>query len=351
MTNITMKEISKLAHCSPATVSRAFQSPELVGEKTRLRILQIAEQHNYIYNAAAGNLSSQKSTLIGVLMPSTNQSFFGDSLLSIQDKAQELGFSIVIGNTKYDHRVERRLIDQFLQNRVAGIIMAGYHLENEDYIRNLSQQGVPCVFTWEKLEGKQYNYVGFCNYEAAFSVTEYLISLGHTRIGLIVGPCSKLKRIKHRIDGYRAALEKHNIPFDRDLMYKREPVFTEGKEAMRSILSLEHPPTAVFAASDTLAIGAIAAAWQQGLRVPQDISIAGFDDNEFSAYCEPSLTTVRVPAREMGSRAMTYLFELINGDPHQVRQYTLPTDLIIRKSCAEPAKAGINPASDDRELI
>lgn len=335
MSNVTMKEIAKLAGVSPATVSRTFKSPDLVDERTRLRIMQIAEQQNYIYNAAAGSLSSQKSTLIGVLIPSANKSFYGKSLIAIQDKAQELGFSIIIGNTKYDHRVERKLIEQFLQNRVAGMILTGYHLKNKNYIKQFLKKGPPCVFTWEKLEGEAYSYVGFDNFAAAFSVTEYLVGLKHRRIGLFIGPYFKMNRVKHRFDGYRAALEKYKIPFDPDLVYERDPNFTEGKEAMGALLSRENPPTAIFAASDSLAIGAMAAARQQGVRVPEDISIAGFDDIEFAAFCEPPLTTVRVPAYEMGMHAMTCLSEMINGTSDQVRQYHLDTDLIIRKSCTE----------------
>lgn len=335
MAKITMKMIAKVVGVSPATVSRAFQTPKLVDPETRRKILQVAEQYNYVYNAAAGGLSRKRSSLIGVLIPSPNKSFFGTSLIAMQDKAQEEGFSLIIGNTKYDPRVEQKLVEQFQEHQVAGMILTGFHKDNEVFIQNLVKRDIPCVFTWETMIDQSFSYVGFDNYDAAFRVTEYLIGLRHRRIGLLVGPYSKMSRAAARLEGYRAALAKHHIEYDPHLVQEREPSHLEGKEAVREFLAMENRPTALFAASDSLAIGAINGFKEKGVRVPEDVSVAGFDDIDFAAYCDPPLTTIRVPSYEMGSKAMTVLLEMIEGKSKQVRQYDLSTDLIIRKSCSE----------------
>ena len=142
MSTVTMKAIAEIAGVSPATVSRVFHSPHLVDTKTRNRILNIAEEHQYVYNATAANLSSKQSTIIGVLLPHANRSFFGTSLIAIQDKAQENGYAVIIGNTKYDKNTEKLLIKQFMQHQVAGMILTGCHPENEDYIHGLIDKGI-----------------------------------------------------------------------------------------------------------------------------------------------------------------------------------------------------------------
>lgn len=335
-----MKAIADLAGVSPATVSRAFQSPHLVDVNTRNQIMKVAEKNQYVYNAAAANLSRQQSTVIGVLVPHANRSFFGTSLIAIQDKAQENGFAVIIGNTKYDWKVEKRLIEQFLQHQVAGMILTGFHRRNEDYIKDLINRKIPCVFTWETFTDERYSYVGFDNHSAAFDMTEYLIELGHQKIGLLIGPYNKSSRIKSRFEGYKAALEKHRITYDPQLVLVRAPSLMEGKEAARALLEHANRPSAIFAASDSLAIGALTAAKNIGLKVPDDISIAGFDNVEFASHCDPPLTTVQVPALEMGSRALTSLLEMINSGSTEVRRYELETDLIIRKSCMPPKSNG-----------
>ncbi len=335
MSRIGMKQLAEMIGMSTSTVSRAFRSPHLVHPKTRERISQVARETGYIYDAAAGDLSSRTSTVIGVLVPTTKRSLFSDSLLAIQDNTQERNFSIIIGNTKYDSTVEGKLLTQFLGRRVAGMILTGFGFGHESLVEGVIRSGIPCVVIWEKLDSEVISYVGFDNFKAAYSVTKYLISLRHRRIGLIIGPYSKMGRTRKRLEGYRAALADHDIPFDNSLVVERDLDLFEGKQGMVRLLSLPKPPTAVFAASDTLAIGALAGAKEMGYRVPGDVSLAGFDNIEFAAYCDPPLTTIRIPAYEMGQLAVKTLLEMIENGMSETRQYCLETDLIIRDSCAE----------------
>jgi len=334
-----MSEIAELAGVSIATVSRAFRSPEKVRPEVRERILRICEKHNYIYNAAAGDLSRQRTNILGVLVPTANKSVFGDTVMAIQEKAQELNFSTITGNTLYDKSIEEKLLLQFQERRVAGTILTGFTIGGEEFIRQLMRQKIACVVIWEKLDAPDINYVGFDNYKAAYGATDHLISLGHKRIGLIVGPHEKVGRVKKRFEGYKRALEDHGLTFDPSIVVSTEPDLLEGRQAMQQLLSAPQPPTAVFAASDRLAIGGLATIKERGLRVPRDISVVGFDDVEFAAYCDPPLTTVRVPAKEMGSLAVKVLHDAIVNGNEKVKQYCLDTDLIIRGSTAEPRKS------------
>jgi DNA-binding LacI/PurR family transcriptional regulator len=330
-----MSEIAELAGVSTATVSRTLRSPEKVRPEVRERILQICEQQNYIYNAAAGDLSRQRTDIIGVLIPTANKSVFGDTVTAIQEKAQELHYFTISGNTLYDSSIEEKLIQQFRERRAAGVIFTGFTFGGERFIRQLMSQNIACVVIWETLTEDDINFVGFNNFKAAYSATEHLLSLGHRRIGLIVGPSEKMGRTRKRLEGYKQALADYDIPFDQSIVVSTEPDFLEGKQAMRQLLTAKDPPSAVFAASDRLAIGGLQGIKEMKLKVPQDISLVGFDDVEFAAYCDPPLTTVRVPAKEIGILAVKVLHDAIVNRNQAIKQYCLDTDLIIRASTAE----------------
>jgi DNA-binding LacI/PurR family transcriptional regulator len=332
---MTMSGIAKIAGVSIATVSRALNYPEKVRPELRNRILEIARQHNYVYHAAAADLKRQKSNAIGVLFPTTIGPLFAETLMAIQEKIQEHHMALIVGNTMYSKAEEARLVKQFQERRVAGIIFTGYGLGQENLIRNLMRQNIFCVVTYENLEDTDINYVGFDNFKAAYDATNYLISLRHKRIGLIIGPYRKMGRLLKRFKGYQQALKDHAIQFDPALVVSTDPGLLEGKQAMRQLLHLPEPPSAVFAVSDHLAIGALSSIKQAGFQVPGDISLVGFDGVELAAYCDPPLTTVRVPARDMGRLATEVLMKSINNGVKRALQYCLDADLIIRKSCSE----------------
>jgi DNA-binding LacI/PurR family transcriptional regulator len=166
-------------------------------------------------------------------------------------------------------------------------------------------------------------------------MTEYLIKLGHQRIGLIIGPYNKVGRVRKRLAGYKSAMEKSGLDIDPALTIETEPTLKNGYTSMSRLLQLSQQPTAVFAASDVLAIGALKAVKDKGLKVPRDISLAGHDDISFAAYTDPPLTTVRVESYTIGRLAVEVLLEAIEKGNEGVKQYCLDTDLIIRESCAE----------------
>ena len=325
MTKLSIEDIAKLAGVSSATVSRAIHSPHKVRAETRARVYQLFEKHNYIYNAPAADLSRQKTKVIGLLVPTTRSPVFANSVFAIQEKCQGYGYSVILGNTQYDAQIEERLIRQFQERRVAGMILTGFAFGREQVVTELIEAGLPTVVIWEKIDDPIINYVGFDNFQTAYSMTEYLIQLGHRRLGLIMGPYSKVGRVRKRWAGFQAAMAKQGLEIDPDLVIEKEPTLQNGQEAMVQLLDRPERPTAVFAASDVLAIGALKAAKDRGLKVPRDISIAGHDDIDFAAYTDPPLTTVRVAGYEIGQLAVEVLLSKIENNKGPVRQHCLET--------------------------
>jgi DNA-binding LacI/PurR family transcriptional regulator len=313
----------------------------MVKTKTRHHILRLMEENCYVYNSAAAELGKKKPSIIGLLAPTTRSVGFGTTVLAIVEGAENYGLSVILGDTRFDYETERRLLRRFEERQVAGLILTGFFEGQEDLIRDLChRKGIPIVITWEVLQEKDISYVGFDNYRAVCKAIEYLINLNHRRIGLILSPYTKFRRIRQRFEAYRDTLKANGISFDASLVLEREPGLISGEEAMGRLLSLPTPPTAVFAVNDDTAIGAIAGAKEQGLGVPNDVSILGFNDIEYAAYCDPPLTTVRVPAYEMGQIALKVLNEMVHRGAEAVCQYRLDTDLIVRKSCGPNRSKG-----------
>jgi len=331
--DMSMRKIAELAGVSPATVSRVFNSSQLVSQKTRDKVMRAVKESGYIFNLAASDFSSKKSTVIGVLVP-TADSLFGATLSAIQEKALSLGYSIMQGVTQYDLEIEQKILRQYQERRVAGIIMTGLVAGQEDFLERLAESGMPIVVTWERLETPRISCVGFDNKAGAKAAVQHLIDLGHRRIGGLFGPYTRISRANKRLAGYLEALKENGLEPDDGLILERRPRLVEGAEAMSCLLSRDNPPTAVFAASDALAIGAMRAAQDRGLVVPDDVSIIGFDDFDVAAYLNPPLTTMRVDAQKIGALAAETVIGMARGEIVEPRQYILGTDLIVRKSCA-----------------
>ena len=340
MAKLNMADIARLSGVSMATVSRAIHAPHKLRLETRNKVLRAIKKNNYIYNAAAADLSRRHTKVIGLLIPTTRSPVFAESILAIQEHCQNIGYAVILGNTRYDAATEKHLLQQFQERRVAGVILTGFTFECESNLAELEDHGIPHVVIWEKLDETGIDYVGFDNFLTAKKMTEYLISLGHHRIGLILGPYSKVGRVRKRWDGFRSEMEKHGLPVDPAMVVETEPTLENGRTAMNSLLLLPHPPTAVFAASDVLAIGALKAARDAGLAVPQQISIAGHDDIGFAAYTEPPLTTVRVNSYAIGRLAVEVLLDRIESKKKRPRHHCLETMLVVRGSCGPKNTSG-----------
>lgn len=327
MSNI--RDVARLAGVSVATVSRALSSPEKVSEESLAKVHQAITEVGYRPNMLARNFRSTRAYAVVVLVPDIANPFYSLFIRALEDRAHQKGYAVLLGDTRgtpereleYIRRVETRLADGIIQLRPS----------SEKSQHNIPP-GVPCVNAC----GCEYTTgpaIRIDNRAAAKSMVNYLISLGHKRIGVISG----LKDNPHAIDrleGYKEALADAGIPFEKDLIAEGDFTMWSGLNAAFQFCNMKQRPTAIFSMNDEMAIGAMQTLKNQGIRIPEDMSVTGFDDIAYAKYCDPSLTTISQPAEEMGKMAMDMLLKVIEGEPLSQRECVLPTEFIIRKSTA-----------------
>lgn len=336
MAKLTIQDVAQMAGVSTATVSRAIHQPHLLRQKTLERVLQVMNKNDYVYNATAGDLSRRKSSVLGLFIPTTESAKLSSTLIAAQDVLNSHGYSLIINNTLFDVHRERLQLRYCRERSLSGLLFIGYMAQNEEIIMNIAKEAVPCVFLWDTMPDTSLHYVGFDNFAASYKMTEHLLNLGHTRIAFVGAMYSLVQRVRKRLDGYLAALTERGIPCRSEYILEYQPTMNKGTEAMRRFLALKEPPTAVFCASDMLAIGALTACREAGIRVPEQVSVAGFDDIEFAEHAYPALTTIRVPSNIMGSIAGKALLDMVRNGQTQLHQHVLETPLIQRQSCAPP---------------
>lgn len=330
MSNI--REVARLAGVSVATVSRTLSHPEMVSEATQKKVREAVRKVNYQPNMLARNFRSARSYSIVVLVPDIANPFFALVIRSIERQAQKKGYSVLLGDTQdssareqeYIRLVETRLADAILQLRpVSDQFTAGKSF-SFPYLHACATESSPgpCI----RVD----------NAHAFQHITEYLISLGHTRIGLITGLAVNPHTVD-RLKGFKAALSNAGLTYDPTLVTEGEYSIWSGVNAASRLCKLPQPPTAIACMNDEMAIGAIQAVKAHGLRVPEDISVTGFDDISYARYCDPPLTTIGQPADDMGALAVDMLLSLINDEQLATEDKVLPYNFIVRKSTGKAA--------------
>lgn len=328
MANI--KEVAKAAGVSPSTVSRVFTGKIPVNEETRVRVMAAAETMNYQPNAFAQGLKGGRIHTIGLVIPNVRNLVFPAAIRGIEDMAKQNGYTVVLCNTDEDAEKERFYIDSLRRRLIDGFIFSTARPGHE-YLLDLPGEGVPVVFFIREF-GSSVNTVVLDNEGGAYQAANYMISRGMKKIALINGRLD-LPLYQHRYDGYRRALREAGMQEPPGMVIHDVNGWDDGCQAMCEMLKGKNVPDAVFATSDPKAIGVIKAIQDAGLRVPQDISVMGFDDLDFAAMLNPALTTVAQPFYQMGVRACKRLIQLIeNGKKTKAKVEILPAELVIRKS-------------------
>jgi LacI family transcriptional regulator len=328
----TIREIAKMCGVSIATVSRVINNPESVRPEKRQAVLQAIEKSAYVNDGLAKALAGGKSMTLGLVIPTITNSIYASSTQAIQRIAQQAGYSVILGVSDFDTVLEARIIRRLVERRVDGLILTGGE-HDRSVFRMLKNQNIPFVLTWRLAKHAEIPCVSFDNYKAGRLAMKHLIDLGHRRIGLICGRCEVNDRARERRRAFEDSLIEIGATIDSELIFERDFEFIEGHAAMYRMLQAPDPPTAVFAASDILAIGAIAHCRESGISVPNDISVIGFDDLPIARFSSPGLTTVHVPANSMGRIAATRLLQLISGEAVPA-QDILPVELVVRDSTA-----------------
>jgi LacI family repressor for deo operon, udp, cdd, tsx, nupC, and nupG len=318
---------------SVATISRVLTRPDLVNEQTRNRVLQGIERLGYRPNLIARDLRRGETRTVLVVVPILS-AFFLEILRGTEQAAEEIGFAVLMGNSKGDLRRSLTYFDQVASRRADGIILlTGVLPPGYD---NPAVKLPPLVIAAESLKDSALPTVGVDHAGGAEEAVRHLISLGHRRIAHIAGP-DHVGSSRARANGYRKALRAGRIAFDESLIQRGDFSANSGHKMMHSLLQQKQTPTAVFCANDEMAIGAIRALKSVGLKVPEDVSVVGFDDQEIAELFDPPLTTVHIPRFDIGYQAMMMLSDAISPQ-RGARSTVLPTRLIIRSTSAAPKR-------------
>ena len=325
-----MKNVAKLANVSIATVSRVFTGSNTVTDETRKKVMKAIEELDYHPNALARQLRRMKTKTIIVVVPDITNTFFSQVLRGIEVIARGNGYRVLLGDTGNNIVIERKYLKALYEKYADGLILLTARME-KDRIESLAEK-YPVVLACEYLKGSNISTVSINNISAARRATEHLIKLGHKRIAHITGPMNVILS-RDRLKGYKQTMKTYGSEIDPLLINEGDFYYKTGYDLMLKLMSIDNPPTAIFAANDEMAIGAIKAIQSQGLKVPEDIAIVGFDNIKMSAFFSPSLTTISQPTYKIGEKAMNLLLNLFRGKKLKKNQFVLDTKLIVRESC------------------
>ena len=331
-------DVARLAGVSVATVSRTLARPEVVSEETRTRVLAAVRDTAYSPNISARNLRVRKTMVVLVAVPDIANPFFAEILQGIDDTLSAAGYGLVIANLVGSPEKEARYVDLVCAGQADGVLLLCGHVMRSPH-RDLRDAHVTLVAACEYIPGETFPQVCIDNVSAAREAVRHLIELGHTRIAYLSGPQSNILE-RHRLEGYQRALKDAGIDAVDGLILSGDFSFRAGVEAGRKLLALtpEARPTALFAANDEMAIGLIKTVQAAGLIVPRDLSVVGFDGIPYADYCEPTLSTIVQPRRELGASAAAELIALMTTDMSAARKdIELPATLVLRDSTCPPS--------------
>jgi len=326
---VSIKDIAKAAGVSPSTVSRALGDHPRISDETKEQVRRLAEEMGYTPSLLARSLVTQDTATIGIVITEASDPYLSNLVISIEKTAQEQAYSVLLRSSYFDAARELESVYAFHGRRVRGIIVVGSQVAGE-YVK-MQDQLPPIALT----NCPAYPYSVSCdNVTGSRQAVEHLCRLGHRRIGYIASRRSYGSNLA-RMTGYQEVLAEHGIPVDRDLIFEQNGTLEGGFEAAQELLAREPLPTAVFCFNDMTAMGLLNGLQQRGVRVPDDVSVVGFDDVQFAAHCYPPLTTVRQPTDEMGRRLMHLLRALIQGQ-EDVGPEILPANLVVRETTGPP---------------
>jgi LacI family transcriptional regulator len=329
----TIRDIAALARVSPATVSRVINGRPEVSERVRERVLRVVAEHGYTVTRPP--LSGMRSGLVGVMLPLIHHSYFSEILAGIGEAFYEHDIPMVLCPTLHEHDREVTLLQRLRHGITDGAILI-LPEEDHDELAALQEQGYPFVVIDPRMPpDDRAPTVSASHLSGAREATEHLLALGHRRIAAITGPHDWIAT-EERLRGYRGALAEAGITPEPQLQINSNFRDNGGRLATQQLLALDEPPTAIFAFNDMLAIGALQAIRQHGLRVPEDISVVGFDDTYEASITQPALTTIRQPLAEMGRMAVSQLVRLLQGQRIEALHVELATRLVQRGSTAPP---------------
>ena len=333
---ITSQDVADLANVSRTTVSLVLNNVDgaNIPQSTREKVYQAVQELGYVPNASARALASQRAQAIGLVMTRSPAHIASDAFLpkiiaGLLEEIKEQQFRLLIEIVEDDHQDAYVKLSQ--AKHIDGMIILTPNIA-DNRIKQLQKLGIPTVL-FGALPGHDLPYVQIDNHSAAKAATQHLLDLGHKEIAFITNAHPSYSSAQDRFAGYQDALSEAGVPINDDLIEYGDFSPGSGFEAMQKIISKHNPFTAVFVASDNVALGVKSALSKAGMTIPDDVSMVGFDDLPWSAYTNPPLTTVHLPAHEMAAKASQLLLDIIQGNQLEEKGIILETNLIIRQSC------------------
>jgi LacI family transcriptional regulator len=328
---VTINQVAKIAGVSTATVSRALNKPDTVSEAVKKKIEHIIKRIGYIPNAGARSLMLKRTGSIGVIVPTLDNAIFAQGLEEFQRQLSQSGYQMLVASTNYDPEIENQQMRNLLLQGVEGIAMFGSSQKLE-LIRLLRTRKLPYIHIGT-LDTPLNGYAaGFDNKKAIQLGVEYLVQVGHRNFGMIAGKTENNDRARDRVDGVVELLKRNRIFLKKESIIEVPYQIQDARIALKKLLQINPKISAVVCGNDVLAIGALLEAQSQGIKIPYQCSILGFDNLELSRHIQPSLSTIHIDAIGMWSKAAHHLMSQINGINRLPRKILADVSLVIRDS-------------------
>jgi LacI family transcriptional regulator len=345
----TIKDVALRAGVSVTTVSHVVNDTRHVSAKGRERVEQAIRELGYVPNAMARSLKSNTTSTLGMLIPNSSNPYFAEIVRIVEDRCFGAGYTLVLCNTDDEPRRQSVYLQVLAERRIDGLIVVSTGAGDDDsLVTQLHGLRIPTVLVDREIADPDCDLVETAHMQGGLLAVRHLLSLGHRRIACIGGPVGVMPS-EQRIEGWRMALAETGAAPNADALLWRGGFTSQGGyEAMHAILRTEEKPSAVFVCNDLMAIGALRAAHESGVHVPDDLSIVGFDDIELSAYTSPPLTTVAQPKERIGALAVDMLLERVGGKRRDPRKVVLQPELCVRASTARhsSSRQATTPASE-----
>lgn len=328
---ITIYDVAREADVSMATVSRVVNGNPNVKPSTRKKVLEVIRQLGYRPNAVARGLASKKTTTVGVIIPDISNMFYAELTRGIEDIATMYHYNIILSNSDLKTEKELKLIETLLEKQVDGLLYLGGEL-TDTHQEIFAETNVPVVLAATHDQTQKQSFVTIDQKKAAEEATTVLIEEGNQQIAFISGSLTDVIKGYPRYQGYKSALKKHQIPFDEEWVRVGDYRYTSGYQSMMELLEAHPDCKAVFAASDEMAVGAIHAALDKGKRIPDDLSVIGFENIPLASQVRPLLSTIHVPMYDIGAVAMRLLTKFMNNEEIESSQVVLQYTVELRQS-------------------
>jgi LacI family transcriptional regulator, gluconate utilization system Gnt-I transcriptional repressor len=329
--DIRMSDIARHAGVSPMTVSRALREPSTVSEKMRRKVDAAVREFGYLPNRIAGSLSSRRSNVVGLIVPSIRNSLYASMVQAISDVLRANGFHLMIANSGHRLEDEEALVSAMLAQRVCGLIL--HNTTHTRGVRDLVRKtGVPAIETGNLPTEPLDMAVSYSNFEAARAMTAHLGRLGYRKIGFVTLPLRDNDRSQERRRGYFAALKELGLPADPSLVLEAAGGFADGADALVRLIQTHPALDAAFFAGDVLAVGALFECQRRGWAVPGRVAIASFDDLDLLRHAVPAVTTLRIPRPDIGRRSAELLVNRLLGAPPERVRIDLGFEIVQRDS-------------------